>query len=323
MMHDQREQRTVPGVMATLATGFDLTAKHLWLLLLPALLDIFYWLGPRLSFGTLMREAVALLPQDANLPDITTQLLEIAPRTNLFTTLTVQLMGVPALMAGTAPEQTPLAPQTLELGSWGAFLGLFVVFTLLGLLLTAVYYTLIAATVARQGTQSALPGLSTWARHVGRSWLRFIGLGLLVLINLLMIYIPITLLAAILSLFSPLLATFILLAGPFLAVWVIIFLSLAPAGIVLNGRPVLRAFMESFRLVQTNLAPALTLLLIIFITNALLDWLLVMADTGTWLTLANIVGHAFVSTALVAALFVFYRDRYRLAVARAAERIQA
>ena len=48
----------------------------------------------------------------------------------------------------------------------------------------------------------------------------------------------------------------------------------------------------------------------IFIIGTLLDWLLIMVENGSWFTLVNIAGHAFVSTAIVAAFFIFYRDRY-------------
>ena len=102
------------------------------------------------------------------------------------------------------------------------------------------------------------------------------------------------------------------LLGPFLAIWIVIYLSLAPQGIILNGRPLLRAVIESVRLVQANLLSILLLLLTMFFIGAILDLLLFSVENGSWLTLINILGHAFVSTALVAALFIFYRDRYQV-----------
>jgi hypothetical protein len=43
----------------------------------------------------------------------------------------------------------------------------------------------------------------------------------------------------------------------------------------------------------------------------LLQQVLRWADDGSWLTLGTITGHAFVSTALIVATFLFYRDRVR------------
>ena len=41
MMREQERTTTLPGVLATIAAGFDLTARHLWLLLLPIILDTY------------------------------------------------------------------------------------------------------------------------------------------------------------------------------------------------------------------------------------------------------------------------------------------
>jgi hypothetical protein len=236
----------------------------------------------------------------------------VAPQTNLFTTLTVQLVGVPALMVGFAPEKTPLASQVIDVDSWLTWFGLFATFTVIGLLLTAVYYTLIAFAIKNQSPLEDQLNPGQWAKRTMSSWLRLIGLLLLFLSIVIILYIPLILIGTILFLINNTLGSIFLLLGPFLAIWIVIYLSLAPQGIVLNRRPLLRAVIESVRLVQANLPSILLLLLTLFFIGAILDWLLFSVENGSWLTLVNILGHAFVSTALVAALFIFYRDRYQL-----------
>src|SRR5512138_1541682 len=44
-----------PGVMGSLRAGFDVVSRHVALILLPAVLDILLWLGPRLSIGKLIK----------------------------------------------------------------------------------------------------------------------------------------------------------------------------------------------------------------------------------------------------------------------------
>jgi hypothetical protein len=61
--------------------------------------------------------------------------------------------------------------------------------------------------------------------------------------------------------------------------------------------------------VQGNLTVVLAMLLFIILIGALVDWLLILAENGTWFTLFNILIHAFVSTSLVTAFFVLYEDR--------------
>jgi len=313
MMRKQEEITSKPGVLATIAQGFDLTSKHPWLLLLPALLDIFYWLGPRLSLQPLIAQLAALAPQEGPIVAYSALLLELAPRTNLFTTLTVRFIGVPALMVGVAPAVTPLSPRVFELTSWAVLAGLLAAFALLGLLLTAVYYTLIAQALHRQAHDGPPLSVIDWGPHVGRTWRRLVGLMLVFIVNALAVYTPLAIVGGLLMLLNSFLGLMVLMIGPVALFWLVVLMSLAPAGVAVNGRPLWPALVESVRLVYANWIPTLTLLLAIVAISTLLDWLLVLADTGGWLTLANIFGHAFVSTALAAALFIFYRDRFALA----------
>jgi hypothetical protein len=311
-MREQERTTTLPGVLATIAAGFDLTARHLWLLLLPVILDTFYWLGPRLRFQTLIEQLLAMLPEEAEVLDLASQLGQVAPQTNLATTLTVQLVGVPALMAGFSPKNTPVASQVIDVDNWLTWFGLFATFTVIGLLLTAVYYTLIASAVKKQSLTEGQLNPGKWAKRAVSSWLRLIGLLFLFLSIIMILYIPLIMIGTILFMINSTLGAVSLLLGPFLAIWIVIYLSLAPQGIVLNGRPLLRAVIESIRLVQANFPSILLLLIAMFFIGAILDLLLFSVENGSWLTLVNILGHAFVSTALVAALFIFYRDRYQV-----------
>ena len=309
-MREKEGTTTLPGVLATIAAGFDLTARHLWLLLLPVFLDIFYWLGPRLRFQTLIEGVLALLPEEAEVLDLSAQLADAAPQTNLFTTLSVQLVGVPAMLVGLAPEITPLASQVIDVDNLATWSGLFAIFTLMGLLLTAVYYTLVASSISKQPSVENILNSNHWAKRVLLSWLRLIGLMFLFLFIVMILYIPLIMIGTVLFLINGTLGSIALLVGPLLIAWVVIYFSLAPYGIILNGRPLLRAVTESMRLVHTNLPSVLFLLLAVFIIGALLDWVLFSVENGSWLTLVNLFGHAFVSTALIAAIFIFYRDRY-------------
>lgn len=313
MMRKEEQITSKPGVLATIAQGFDLTSKQPWLLLLPVLLDIFYWLGPRLSLRPLIEQLAALAPQEGPIVAYSALLLELAPRTNLFTTLTVRFVGVPALMVGVTPAVTPLSPPVFELTSWTVLAGLLAAFALLGLLLTAVYYILIAHALRRQEHGGPPLSRSAWALDVGRTWRRLVGLMLVFIVNVLVVYTPLAIVSGLVMLLNSFLGLLVLMIGPVLIFWLVVLMSLTPAGMAVNGRPLWPALLESVRLVYANWVPTLTLLLAIVVISTLLDWLLVLADTGGWLTLANIFGHAFVSTALVAALFIFYRDRYALA----------
>ena len=311
-MREQENKKTLPGVLATISAGFDVITKHLWLILIPVLLDVFYWLGPRLRFQVLIEQFLEMLPAEAEQFDLAAQIASIGPQTNLFTTLTVQLIGVPALMVGLAPRETPVATQIIELDSWSTWFSLFMIFSIVGLLLTAIYYTLIASVISKESSATELISTSNWLRKSVSSWVRLIGLLLIFLIIAIILYMPLIVIGSLLFMINATLGSIALLIGPFMMIWVIIILSLAPFGIILNGRPLLRAIMESARLVQAHLPSLIYLLLTVFIIGAVLDWILLAVENGTWLSMVNIIGHAFVSTALVATVFIYYRDRYNL-----------
>ena len=218
-------------------------------------------------------------------------------------------------MTGLTPESTPLTPIVIDVNSWPAWFGLLLGLTLVGLLLTAIYLTLIAAAIVKSEDETisrSASGAGFILHWSGRTWLRFGALALLYLVLVMVIILPISLVAAVIALLSQLMATLILLAAPVILLWVTIFLSFVPQGMVFNRKPFFPSLAESVRLFQTNLIPALSLLLVVIVSRQVLSWLLLAADTGTWFTLASILGHAFVSTALSAAMLIFYRDRYRL-----------
>lgn len=314
MVRKQDESQTLPGVFSTLSAGFELTTRYLWLMLIPAALDFFFWLGPRMSFRGLIESIAAQMPEQALLMDPAPLLEAFAGRLNHFTYLSVSLMGVPALMAGLTPEKTPVEPVVFERAGLGEWFGYLVLFTIAGLLLTAVYYCLIAYAMRRAGASVAGTtagfSISRFVTRSGRTWLRLIGLAVLFIALVLVIIFPVALLAGFLSLISQGIATVFLMGGLLLMIWIVMFMSYTPQGMTLNPRTLPQAFIESVRLFRENLPTSLGLLFAVTLARRLLSTILLTADSGTWITGINLLAHAYISTALIVALFIFYRDRY-------------
>lgn len=321
MVQKQGQTTTLPGVFSTLSAGFELTTRYLWLMVIPAALDLFLWIGPRLSFRALIEQllttSLAQLPAGMLALDSDT-LMEAAGQINHFTYLSVSLLGVPALMAGPMPEKTPIVPAVIEGGGLGAWLGWLVVFTLGGLLLTAVFYNLIAYAMRRSlaATAAAAPaampplGPARFVRRTVHTWLRLVALLALAIVLMLVITIPIALLAGFLTLLSQAIAVFVLFGAVVLIMWLLMFLSYTPQGMLLNPRRFPFVIADSVRLFQRNLPAALGLLAVVLLARQLLSYVLLTADSGTWVTTINILAHAYIVTALTVALFIFYRDRF-------------
>lgn len=300
MMQNEKNQPSLPGIWATIASGFDLTTKHWWLLLLPVLLDTLLWIGPRLSVQTLIEQTISMLGSSFTMAE---PLREMGQQINLFGYLGLPVIGVPTLMGGLTPLETPLQPMVWDVRSMLVWSLLFVGLIFAGLVLTAIYFSLIAAAVRHEQA-----GWVSFIRHLFVSLLRLIILSVAFVVLLLLIWLP--LLPVALALFllgGELLASLVLWAGFAL---VAIYLAFSLHGIFLNDRPTGRALVESMRLVRRHLNSTIALFLWVFMTRTLLRMLWLLADNGSWLTFVSILGHSFVSTALVAATFIFYRDRY-------------
>ncbi len=294
-----------PGVIATLTAGFELTTTHIWLIVLPCLLDVFYWLGPRLSIDRLADRNLATLVEEPATQEAATQLMELASQINVLTGLSVPLIGVPALMGGAIPEKTPLPVQIFEMDRMLLWALVFAGVTLVGLLLASTYLSLIG--VAMRSAEERPAGLAEFGAAVLKSALRLFGLGIIFLALLLIVWLPLLPIALLVGLLAGSMFVLVMLAGFIL---VVTYLSLSVPGIVLNGRPLLRSVWESVRLVHRNVLQTTNLLLIVVLISAGTNLLWHIADDGSWITLVSIAGHAFISTALAAAIFVFYRDRW-------------
>ncbi|MEE8391132.1 MAG: hypothetical protein V3S14_10100, partial [Anaerolineae bacterium] len=108
----QEEASGPLGVIDSLTAGFEVVGRHLWLIGLPVLLDLFLWLGPRLSIAPLFRQFIAFLTSQPA-PDPTTArqveqavllLEQTSERLNLFSLFSVlPLLNVPSLLAQHVP----------------------------------------------------------------------------------------------------------------------------------------------------------------------------------------------------------------------------
>ncbi len=286
-------------IAGPLAAGFELVTARWWLLLLPVALDVFLWLGPRLSIAPFWRRLIAALPADALPAESLAQLAEAATSTNLFSLLSFPYFGVPVLMSGLlAPAATPLTTASWPLGSGGGALLAAFLIALGGIILSVLYHSLLARALvgAEGGHLQRLPRLV----------IRLLGLVIFVAFFLMLIYLPLALIAGLLSLLSPLVSLLVLTVGVAFMMWYLLFLGFSVHGIVLGGLPVLVAIRVSIGLVRRHMLTALWLLLIVFGSRALLMLLWHAVDLGNWLTLVSIVGHAFVVTSLVAATYIYF-----------------
>lgn len=310
------QESTPPGIIDTLSAGFGKINRILWILLIPVLLDLFLWQGPRLSAAPVARQAldwyssqVAVMSPAAGstLPgqeQVRQGLEEAVSSFNLFSILALNIASVPSYMV----EQTISRPAAAEVRTTLDFVLMVMALGLGGLLLGAGYLGFIAQQIRGDETNG-------WAllSRVMHYWLNIAGAVLAIIMMGLLIAFPISAVLTLALLVSQSLGgALLLLIGAGLQVGffaALIYLFFWVDAIVVSGVGPLRAARNSMMVVNRNFWPAVGLMLLSFI---------ILAGTRiVWELLANqsmglvpgILGNAYIASGLSAASMLFYRDR--------------
>ncbi|MBN1400697.1 MAG: hypothetical protein JXA74_07660, partial [Anaerolineae bacterium] len=157
------------GVIETISTGFSTLSKRIWLALIPVGLDLFLWLGPKLSIAPViartlanMRTAAESLGSagaDANVTEMMDAMFELLQQTvgstNFMALLAWGRLGVPSV-AGLKPIE-PGVGTVIELSGYGQMLLVQIVIMALGLLVACIFLGLLAQAV--RGENADLGGL--------------------------------------------------------------------------------------------------------------------------------------------------------------------
>lgn len=312
----------LPGVIDTLSAGYQTLNKHPYLLLVPVILDIFYWLGPRLSVQTLAQRATVAI-QDAvasaattmantqatsSLDVLKTTVESVGKDMNLFSVLSGAL-SVPTLL-GSQDMHAPAWVGAVATYSISTYTGLALFFALLfvvGAAVGGVYMGLAAQVVRGENVE---PG--RLVRRVGAAALRYIGLLALLTLVAIVAGLPASLLIGILTLVSPVLGSVLLLVVWTAIFWLYVNLYFTvPALFVSNAGP-LRAILNSITVVRLSTSSALRLLVLMFIVSWGMSYVWSMLGTSDLATAAGILGNAYIGTGMTIAGMIFYRDRINL-----------
>lgn len=305
-----------PGVMGSLRAGFEAVSSHVWLIFLPLLLDILLWLGPRLSVGGLLNPFFRMVFNQARTPLTSSADLqrfatyqsafsEILERFNLLSLLgRLQTfpVGISSLLAQTMPVETPLGEQdVVQITSLTGLLGLGLLFTMIGWIAGGLYFRWVSGIALRDADRVTMISLS-WAI------LQTIILSIVWVISLMVITIPAMFVLAFLTLISPLLASGVLLVALFFSFWLIVPLFFTPHGIFVRKQNAFYSIFTSLRMARFTLPTSGLFVLCVFLLSTGLNYLWSVPTGDSWMLLVGIAGHAFITTALLAASFVYYRD---------------
>ncbi|MGA7192483.1 MAG: hypothetical protein WBW94_02555 [Anaerolineales bacterium] len=295
-----------PGIIGSLKAGFDMIAGHITAIVLPLVLDLLLWLGPRVSVNQLIQPVLAEFQSFAsgtgisasdikNAMDMYSQFFQ---QFNLLGVLRTFPIGVPSLMSGEMPLGSPLgAPVILQVNSSGQLFGLLLLLTVCGWIFGGLYFRWIASLIVPETSTATF-----------RAILQTIFYSMLWFVVAWIIGVPLGLLLYILFAINSLLGEGALLLLVFLSMWLIVPFFFSSFGIYLRKQNVFISFLSGLQLARFALPTSSLFVLTMLLIGAGLNFLWAIPDSNTWLTLVGILGHAFIMTALVASSFVYYRD---------------
>jgi len=307
------------GVIDSLQGGFNLVTRRPWLLLLPVLVDLILWRGPKLSMMPLIQRVQEMIFSQPDLPvefaesaDLASEtLLTFGQNYNLFSLLSGAVIGFPSYLSRLdAASAVTASEPVIQLTSISTALLYAIVFVLAGLLIGSLWLALIV----RYLEDSIDNGISM-LRRAGWIWLN----ATLFLVAIVILFLAVS------GLLGILFAMLALIAGPgglalvailqmsafLIVIWISIGLSLTISAIALDGINAARAVWRSINVVGRNLSSTLGLLLIgLVLTEGFARiWLLI--SSNDWGVPIGILGTAYIGSALTIATLLFYRGRYQ------------
>lgn len=302
-----------PAVIGSIKAGFDTIAAHITAILLPLALDLFLWLGPHLSIDKWFR---SLLPEMAEswrllgvsaeqFQQMNEQNLQLLPQVNLFWLLRTFPIGISSLVSSRffsreAPGTPFGVPSIIQVSSGWSLLGWLFLLSLAGWIGGAVYFYFVARLIPHDEPSRSFAG----GRILGQSVLISVLWSMIVL----MLGTPAFLFIAVLLALSPIIGQIAIFAFSLMSMWLVVPLFFWPHGVFLRNENVLKAIWSSWKLARFALPSTSMFVLTIFMLGVGLNYLWAIPPNNSWMALVGIIGHAFVTTALLAGTFIYYRD---------------
>lgn len=305
----QKVEQKPLGVLDTLVSGFELIWLNPWIPLVPITLDVFLWLGPQVRARPIFQQIITILSRltlahasAETLQDI--ELLKGALQTigdtlNMFSILAI---GMPSVIGWQAPPVT-LSRFELVIGEPILLLTMILGLLIGAVLVAAMYLELTACPIRNDAVAP-----SFFARWL-RAGVDLLLLALLVLTGVSLLLIPMTVVVGTLSVASQALGSFLLLCGMMLIFWAMLYLVFAVPAIFVSRVNAPQALINSVSIFRFDFWSAIRLVLVVYLLRSGFAIVWEWFATNVWGVIFVVIVNAFLSSALIAAEMIFYKDR--------------
>jgi hypothetical protein len=311
------QQQPSLGVIDAVSAGLDAVLRHPWLLLIPLALDLFLWIGPRVQAPalyhlfepTLSKMLTEMPTSDGRLAvqELSKLLNAYFVQYNLFSWLSVGLVGVPVVNAGldaTMKLVTGNAPLLWQIADLDVYVVFLFLFTGIGLFISALFWALLGGYVRGDQFQAV-----RWLKDSLKVWKRLVLLFFLIAAVVLLALLPMSLLIMTVGALSPAFASLIPALMMTVGLWAVFMGIFTPHGIALHRLSLGRAVNISVLIVRANFPPTAGLIAVMVALSIGMNLIWGELAADSWLRLVAMVGNAIIGAGLIVASMLFYRNR--------------
>ncbi len=317
MLQENETRVKPPKIIQTLVQGFNLVASHPYIMLFPLILDLFFWFGPfyrvKELFTPALEEIIKAISSSASsslsTSDIATTLQsaremwdQVLNNFNVLSTLRTYPLGIPSLLASKAYTANPMGnPKLIELTSSSQASLLVVLCIFIGIFLGGIYFALVSRMVTEKQNNEKKGNI---LQSVAQTFVMYF----LILLVVFILAFPIMCFLSSFSTFIPPMGSIPTFMLGLILLWIAVPFVFTPHGIFMKQLSATKAFSLSSKFVKiSSLATTLFLTLTVSLSYGL-DLLWSTPKPDSWLCFLGILGHAFISSGLLTASFVYFHD---------------
>ena len=263
-----------PGIINSIKAGFDIIATHITAILLPLLLNLFLWLGPRLRmdalFNSIKADVVAIWKSGGIPAEDIQRAMDLyektIPRINLFWIFHTIPIGISSLFLPQEISQTPLGDPAILQVSAASLLGWIFLLILFGWIGGGIVFPQcgMAGTCRIKDVQPM-----SVSRAIVQTILISISWGILSMF----IGVPVFLILAVVLQFSSIIANLLVLFLSFASMWVIVPLFFWPHGVFIKQQNVITSILSSVQMMRFTLPTSSMFVLTVFLLTFGLNFL--------------------------------------------------
>jgi hypothetical protein len=294
-----------PGAVAALVNGFNTIAANVAVILFPVALDVFLWLGPRLKADALLAPIMEILPDiqaqaPADQAKMFTQLItDFHNGLNLFSIFRTFPLGIFSLLSTNLSVKSPIGVRAaFDVPGWLAAVVVMLVLTILGWLAGSLYFRAVSRVALKLEEGPGISRTLFQGALLSGTWMMFF----------MVANIPILILLWLMTLLNTILRTIVIILLSVPVAWSLLAIFYSFYGIYANNQNAFASTRSSIRMLRYGLPPLGWFTMLTILISQGMDLLWHAAPADSWMMGIGILGHAFITTSLLAASFIYYRD---------------